>query len=98
VINEIQNGPVSKAYLTIAQTLEPRDRILTFNWDTLMDRALAESSEWRTDSGYLVKPRLIHRGGWVATDSQPAPATTVPALLKLHGSTNWLSSYNIVEE
>jgi hypothetical protein len=98
VINEIQNGPVSKAHLAIAQTLEPEDRVLTFNWDTLMDRALAESSEWRTDSGYLVNPRLIHRGGWVAIDSHLASATTVPALLKLHGSTNWISSYTIVEE
>lgn len=96
VINEIQNGPVSKAHLAIAHTLEPEDRIITFNWDTLMDRALAESSAWRTDSGYFVKPRLVHRGGWVTIDLQPA--TTVPALLKLHGSTNWISSYNIVEE
>jgi hypothetical protein len=98
VINEIQNGPVSKAHLAIARTLEPEDRILTFNWDTLMDRALVESSAWRTDSGYLVKPRLIHRDGWVAIDSQPATATNVPTLLKLHGSTNWISSHNIIEE
>jgi hypothetical protein len=98
VINEIQNGPVSKAHLMIAQTMDPEDKILTFNWDTLMDRALAESSEWRTEFGYLVKPRLVHRGGWVASELQPTPTTTVPILLKLHGSTNWISSYNIIEE
>ncbi|MGD0791164.1 MAG: hypothetical protein ABR920_05270 [Terriglobales bacterium] len=96
VINEIQNGPVSKAHLAIARTLGPEDKILTFNWDTLMDRALAESSAWRPDFGYFVKPRLVHRGEWVAIDSQPAK--TVPVLLKLHGSTNWISSYNIIEE
>lgn len=96
VINEIQNGPVSEAHLAIANTLEAADRILTFNWDTLMDRALAEAWGWSTDVGYFVRPRMIHRGGWKAPDFQNAEAK--PLILKLHGSTNWISSYNIVEE
>jgi hypothetical protein len=94
VVNEIQNGPISRAHQNIARTLSPEDRILTFNWDTLMDRALASETPWKTDFGYLVVPHLVHRNGWV----HPAPQTTdAPFLLKLHGSTNWLTSYNTME-
>jgi hypothetical protein len=94
VVNEIQNGPISRAHQNLARTLSPQDRILTFNWDTLMDRALASETPWKTDFGYLVVPHLVHRNGWV----HPAPQTTdAPFLLKLHGSTNWLTSYNTME-
>jgi hypothetical protein len=54
VVNEVQNGPLSSAHQNIARTLSPQDRVLTFNWDTLMDRALAAETLWRTDFGYLV--------------------------------------------
>jgi hypothetical protein len=95
VVNEVQNGPISAAHRSIARTLSPDDCILTFNWDTLMDRALAAETSWKTDFGYLVVPRLIHRNGWVA----PCGGTSdVPLLLKLHGSTNWLTSYHSMED
>ena len=42
VLNEIQSGPPSVAHLKLASRLVPEDVIVTFNWDTLMDRALAE--------------------------------------------------------
>jgi hypothetical protein len=94
VINEVQNGPISSAHRNIARTLSPDDQVLTFNWDTLMDRALAAETLWRTDFGYLAVPRLIHRDEWTA----PNPSReSVPLLLKLHGSTNWLTSYNQIE-
>lgn len=94
VVNEIQNGPVSKAHQNLARTLLPDDGVITFNWDTLMDRALAAETSWRTDFGYHVVPHLIYRDGWV-----PATPTidSFPLLLKLHGSTNWLTSYNTME-
>lgn len=38
VINEIQNGPVSKPHLKLAQNLSKDDVIATFNWDTLIGR------------------------------------------------------------
>jgi len=95
VINEVQNGPASRAHRSIARTLSADDQVLTFNWDTLMDRALAAETLWRTDFGYRAVPRLIHRDGWVA----PNPNREgVPLLLKLHGSTNWLTSYNQIED
>lgn len=94
IINEIQNGPLSKAHQNLTRTLSADDRVITFNWDTLMDRALATETSWRTDFGYQVIPHLIHRDGWVS----PTPGiVTTPLLLKLHGSTNWLTSYNTME-
>lgn len=94
IVNEIQNGPISEAHQNLARTLSSNDRVLTFNWDTLMDRALMAETSWRTDFGYLVMPHLIHRNGWSSPDSQ---STESPLLIKLHGSTNWLTSYNTME-
>jgi len=95
VINEVQNGPISRVHQNIARSLASDDRVLTFNWDTLMDRALAAETSWRTDFGYVVVPRLIHRNGWVV----PGPGVgETPLLIKLHGSTNWLTSYNSMED
>lgn len=37
VINTIQSGPVSTAHKELAQRLSPQDRVITFNWDTLME-------------------------------------------------------------
>jgi len=94
VVNEIQNGPISIAHRNLARTLSPHDRVLTFNWDTLMDRALREETQWGTDFGYVVTPHLIHRNGWASPKSQLPEA---PLLIKLHGSSNWLTSYNTME-
>lgn len=93
VINEIQNGPPSSAHLELAKRLTRKDSIITFNWDTLMDRALHIAGGWSVDSGYGFSPRSIHRGTWCAPDrEQPMVA---PRLIKLHGSTNWLTSHPI---
>jgi hypothetical protein len=95
VINEVQNGPISRAHRNIARTISSNDRVLTFNWDTLMDRAMRKETQCRTDFGYLAVPRLIYKSRWVAPNpNQPG----VPLLLKLHGSTNWLTSYNSLED
>jgi hypothetical protein len=61
VINEIQNGPKSNAHCKLAKFLTPKDAIVTFNWDTLMDRALTDTTEWSTDSGYSIIPKRIYR-------------------------------------
>jgi hypothetical protein len=95
VINEIQNGLVSKAHLKLAQKLNSNDTILTFNWDTLMDRALEQETGWTTDKGYFVTPYLIYRNEWVSP--KPSEKANFPYLIKLHGSTNWLTSYMIAE-
>jgi hypothetical protein len=90
VINEIQNGPLSEWHVRLAESLSVDDRVLTFNWDTLMDRALSRSGKWSTDAGYGFTPKRILRGHWTV----PTPALSPgPLLLKLHGSTNWLTSH-----
>lgn len=96
VINEIQNGPVSKPHVKLAQKLNPNDIILTFNWDTLMDKALMQVTSWTCDNGYFVTPNLIYRDKWV--ERIISNKDNYPYLIKLHGSTNWITSYMIVEE
>lgn len=88
VINEIQNGPVSKAHLNLAKNLSDGDVVSTFNWDTLIERALEETSGWSADDGYGFSPKSIYRNNW----QQPIDTeSTSVQIYKLHGSTNWLT-------
>lgn len=91
VINSIQNGPTSAAHLRLVESLSPEDVLITFNWDTLLDRALAEVTQWRPDWGYGVEPRALFDDGWRDPDKRRAGSNK---LIKLHGSTNWLTAYS----
>lgn len=91
-INEIQNGPSSRSHRTLARMLKRDDAVITFNWDTLMDRALAAETCWSVADGYGTTPRCIFDDGWKPVDT-PANERIAPLLLKLHGSTNWLTAY-----
>lgn len=89
VINEIQNGTESIFHKRLVESLNDDDIIITFNWDTLIDRALKNNKNWSVQNGYFVEPKLIYADEWktgIKGDSNIL-------LLKLHGSTNWLSSY-----
>jgi hypothetical protein len=94
-LNSIQNGPPSNAHIKLASRLTAHDTIITFNWDTLMDRALAEVTGWSIDAGYGVTPHVVFRNGWQPPATSQAPA---PMLLKLHGSTNWLVGHPTEEK
>jgi len=96
VINEIQNGPVSKAHINLVDQLKMEDVIITFNWDTLVDRALYTKKEWNCFTGYHVTPFAVYQDQW-NIDEGEARQSDAPLLLKLHGSTNWLTSAPIVE-
>lgn len=98
VINEIQNGPISKPHCNLASLLSSEDVVITFNWDTLMDRGLNEMTEWSTDSGYFAIPKRIYRDGWVLPQANSATNKNYPLLLKLHGSTNWVTSHTILQK
>lgn len=95
VVNEIQNGPVSKAHNNLISQLGENDSIITFNWDTLIDRTLSMGKGWSTDTGYCVSPIGIYRDKWEKPDGSK---TSKIKLLKLHGSTNWLTSYIVFDE
>lgn len=88
VINEIQNGPISIAHIKLAKLLCKDDIIITFNWDTLMDRALKHTTTWNSDNGYYVSPVKIYRDKWI---NKTNCKKDYPYILKLHGSTNWLT-------
>ncbi len=96
VINEIQNGSISESHIALAKQLSNDDSIITFNWDTLMDRALKQTSNWNTDFGYFVKPVATFRDNWENFDDSKK-TLKFPILLKLSGSSNWLTSYNLPE-
>ena len=92
-LNEIANGPVSQSHIDLAGSLRPDDVVLTFNWDTLMDRALTEASGWAVDSGYGITPHSVFRDGWGSPENRPSPNK----LIKLHGSVNWLTAHPVYE-
>jgi hypothetical protein len=96
VINEIQNGDISKPHQNIARKISSDDVILTFNWDTLLDMALENVTSWKVSSGYFIKQRAIYNDGWTEVDDRQV--NDAPLLIKLHGSTNWLTSYMTIEE
>lgn len=89
VLNEIQNGPIDEHYVWFIENLDKSDTVVTFNWDTLLDRALFESGRWKPDDGYLVEFEMILDGGWRNVE----PSHSSLSVLKLHGSTNWLVNY-----
>ncbi len=90
IINEIQNGPTSNAHVKLVKSLRKDDSIITFNWDTLIDRALYENTNWKTDFGYCLKPEKIYKDQWTDVEECTHEYTK---LIKLHGSTNWLTTY-----
>lgn len=92
-LNEIANGPVSQSHIDLAASLRPDDVVVTFNWDTLMDRAMMEVAGWSLDDGYGVKPHSVFRDGW----NDPENYTSSSKLIKLHGSVNWLTAHPIYE-
>jgi hypothetical protein len=89
LLNEIQNGTPCPIYTRLLNGSRPDATFITFNWDTILDRALAETGEWFPDDGYGIQFNQLLEGGWRAGRQ----TTSKWQLLKLHGSTNWFSPY-----
>ncbi|MFZ0929445.1 MAG: hypothetical protein WAN11_12635 [Syntrophobacteraceae bacterium] len=96
VVNEAQNGPSESIYRYLLDFCGPNDTFITFNWDTLLDRALADSGGWTPNNGYGVSFSSALDGTWKDEVESSPIFTTQWKLLKLHGSTNWLVPYTHV--
>lgn len=95
IFNEIQNGPISIPYMMLTSELNSEDVLITFNWDTLLDRALYSAGTWSPLNGYCLRPEAIFDDQWKAPDSFDE-SDEAPIYIKLHGSTNWLAPYHSI--
>lgn len=76
-------------------TLEPGDAVVTLNWDTTVERTLAEEGRWHPTTGYGFTKELCMG---ISPTYGGEPRRVVPprvspiSVLKLHGSTGWYSN------
>lgn len=96
VINESQNGPVSPVFAYLLKLCTPNDSFVTFNWDTLLDKALAATGAWNPVTGYSMEFCGVFDGVWKDRIDCSSVAASNWKLLKLHGSTNWLVPYTTI--
>jgi len=89
VLNEIQNGSTCPHYAEICAKVPTGTVFVTFNWDTLLDRALYETGLWWPENGYGLEFTQLLQETW----RKPEQHESKFKLLKLHGSTNWLVNY-----
>jgi hypothetical protein len=90
VMNEAQNGPSETLYRYLLDFCGPDDTFVTFNWDTLLDRALVDTGGWNPNDGYGLSFTSVLDSTWKARVEGTPGFSTNWKLLKLHGSTNWL--------
>jgi hypothetical protein len=93
VLNEAQNGPSFSLYHYLLELCSPNDTFITFNWDTLLDRALADTGGWSPNDGYGLPFASVLDSTWKQEVQSSSTFSTKWKLLKLHGSTNWLVPY-----
>lgn len=89
VLNEIQNGEPCEIYSALLSQTEPTDTLITLNWDTILDHALAAKGEWYPDDGYGLSFFKLFDKEW----RSPMATESRLKLYKLHGSTNWFGPY-----
>jgi len=93
VINEAQDGSSYSAYSHLLKFCSPEDTFITFNWDTLIDKALAATGAWTPNDGYGIGFCAFFDGKWKEKVDSSLTIASNWKLLKLHGSTNWLVPY-----
>lgn len=93
VLNEAQDGSSRSAYSELLTFCSPEDVFITFNWDTLLDKALAMSGAWSPNDGYGMQFSAAFDGRWREAVASAPVLSSNWQLLKLHGSTNWLVPY-----
>jgi hypothetical protein len=89
------NGQECTFHAALARTVSPGDTFISFNYDCLLDRALARHAgrRWRSMEGYGfdVSDPEHH---WLDHSGSGRPYKTSIKLLKPHGSLNWVREGN----
>lgn len=81
-------------HAAIASGLDPSDAVISFNYDLIMDKALADTDRWNEWAGYAPMTfDKIHDVGVPHTNlPSRLPCRSNLTYLKLHGSINWFQS------
>ena len=76
VVNEAQNGSPDSLYRYLLDFCGPNDKFVTFNWDTLLDRALVGTGGWSPNGGYGIRFASVLDGKWKPkVDGEPSFST-----------------------
>jgi SIR2-like domain len=87
-----RDSPTCDHHRGLVEALNPRDTVISFNYDCVMDHALRRHGDgkWSARYGYcLPNPNRIFGYGRWSAPNRPLRATDSIYLLKLHGSLNW---------
>lgn len=69
--------------------LDAGDRVITLNWDTIVERTLAEGGRWNPTTGYGIKKPLALGFEYDKAVTEPRITECDIYVLKLHGSFGW---------
>ncbi len=87
-----KGSPVCEHHAALIRQLDPRDTIISFNYDCVVDHALRRTARerWSARYGYcLPKPSRVDGYEHWDADRAPVGSNNTINLLKLHGSLNW---------
>ena len=85
VFDLVLKGPVSPIHKELVALLQPNDVVISYNYDIVLDNALIEVKKLE-EGIYKLNFDQKHNGDWRICENQ----TSDIAVLKLHGSMNWL--------
>ena len=79
-------GPPCRRHIALAEAMRPGDVVLSLNYDVLLDNALYDRAKISDTSYSMNFFKTNVEGSWSKPDDNPSEV----ALLKLHGSLNWM--------
>ena len=90
------NPKKSEIHKKILEKLEPKDIIITFNYDLVIEESFSSARLWNLIDGYGIQTSGKTKGWakrWLSDKEYINGEKSKISLLKLHGSLNW-KSYN----
>jgi len=82
---------VSEIHKNILKKLEPKDTVITFNYDLIIEESFSSAKLWNPVNGYGIQTSGKTQGWakrWLSEKSYENRDSKI-SLLKLHGSLNW---------